>query len=114
MNERTLQPARHQPTRAARSRARMTGRLTIVTGAVIGLIGVIAARAAPASGPSSDAYSVVDLGTLGGTVSEGAGITYPGVISGFAATAAGVTDAALWREGQIVDLGTLGGTSAVA
>lgn len=75
---------------------------------------LIAEQAAPASGPSADLYSVVDLGTLGGTVSEGAGISHSGVISGFAATAAGVTDAALWRDGQIVDLGTLGGTSAVA
>ena len=115
MKARTQEPARRGPTLAARSRATVTGRLTTgATGAVIALVVVIAAQAAPASGHSSDRYSVVDLGTLGGTVSEGAGISHPGVISGFASTAAGVTDAVLFRDGQIVDLGTLGGTSAVA
>jgi probable HAF family extracellular repeat protein len=85
-----------------------------VVGAAIALILAFAGQAAPDSGPAGARYSAVDLGTLGGTVSEGAGISHPGVISGFASTAAGVVDAAVWRHGQIVDLGTLGGTSAVA
>ena len=84
-----------------------------MAGAAIGLIVAIAGQASP-SASSAQGYTVVDLGTLGGTVSEGAGISHPGMISGFAATAVGVTDAALWQDGQIVDLGTLGGTSAVA
>jgi len=92
----------------------MTRTMTIgMAGAAIALIVAITGQAAPTAS-SAQRYSVVDLGTLGGTVSEGAGISHPGLISGFAATAAGVTDAALWRDGQIVDLGTLGGMSAVA
>jgi probable HAF family extracellular repeat protein len=59
-------------------------------------------------------YTVVDLGTLGGTVSQATGLDHPGVVSGLATTSGGATHAVLWEDDQIVDLGTLGGTSGVA
>jgi probable HAF family extracellular repeat protein len=93
----------------------MTRRLTIgVAGAAIALIVAITGRAAPGANPGAQQYAVVDLGTLGGAVSQATGINHPGVVSGLAATSGGATHAVLWENDQTVDLGTLGGTSGGA
>ena len=46
--------------------------------------------------PTSPEYTVVDLGTLGGTVSQATGLDHPGVVSGLATTSGGATHAVLW------------------
>jgi probable HAF family extracellular repeat protein len=84
-----------------------------VAGALVALIVAIGAQASVSSSVAQR-YAVVDLGTLGGMVSQATGINQPGVVSGLATTSGGGTHAALWDDGQIVDLGTLGGTSGVA
>jgi probable HAF family extracellular repeat protein len=60
-------------------------------------------------------YTVTDLGTLGGTSSEGVGINNQGSIAG-SARLIGDTEfhAVLWREGVRTDLGTLGGPNSAA
>ncbi|HTS16636.1 MAG TPA: hypothetical protein VMP11_03605 [Verrucomicrobiae bacterium] len=57
----------------------------------------------------------IDLGTLGGSYSEGFGINASGQVAGSAYTSNGVMHAALWANGNpAVDLGTLGGPSSQA
>jgi probable HAF family extracellular repeat protein len=58
-------------------------------------------------------YSVVNLGTLGGTVSAAEGNSENGWISGFSTLSGDEQEhAVLWRKGRIVDLGTLGGPNS--
>lgn len=57
-------------------------------------------------------YTVVDLGTLGGTSSLAGGISNTGWIEGYATLANGDSNAVLWRNGKIMDLGTLGGPNS--
>jgi len=53
--------------------------------------------------------ALTDLGTLGGTTSNGASINRDGVVAGWASRADGVLRAAFWSSGSAVDLGSLGG-----
>jgi probable HAF family extracellular repeat protein len=88
---------------------------TLMLGGVVLILGGAGiSQAAPASPPEAQAYTAVDLGTLGGPNSRATGINHEGVVAGLAATSAGATHAVLWQDGQVVDLGTLGGTSGVA
>lgn len=57
--------------------------------------------------------SIVDLGTLGGTLSDGTGINASGQVAGTSAVANGNSHAFFWNGSSMVDLGTLGGTSSV-
>jgi len=58
---------------------------------------------------------IIDLGTLGGTVSEAHAVNDAGEVVGWALDTNGVSRAFLWRNGSMQDLGTLpGGTSAGA
>jgi probable HAF family extracellular repeat protein len=52
---------------------------------------------------------MTDLGTLGGTMSEAAGINDLGQVVGQASLANGYSHAFLWSSGHMTDLGTLGG-----
>jgi probable HAF family extracellular repeat protein len=57
-------------------------------------------------------YRVVDLGTLGGTISAGNAINNIGWITGFSSDASGAQLATLWANGAKIALGTLGGPSS--
>lgn len=58
-------------------------------------------------------YSVIDLGTLGGSSSRAFGLNDNGEVVGYAATATAI-HAFLYSNGSMTDLGTLGGTSSQA
>jgi probable HAF family extracellular repeat protein len=72
----------------------------------------LAAQQDPAQ-PQS--YTVIDLGTLGGTFSFGGGVNEQGWVNGESSLPGDQTQHAfLWRNGVIVDLGTLGGPSSAS
>ena len=63
---------------------------------------------------ASNGGALQDLGTLGGTYSEGFGVNDSGQVTGFSNTANGDTHAFLSGSngGALQDLGTLGGTAS--
>lgn len=98
---------------------------------VLGFMGVVAimpmatyvSKAAPLLAPvaaplsASSAYTITDLGTLGGSSSVAYDINNVGQIAGESNTASGSSHAALWHVGvvtSVLDLGTLSGGSSVA
>jgi probable HAF family extracellular repeat protein len=54
------------------------------------------------------AYTITDLGTLGGAVSVGLGLNASGQVTGYSDTATGGQHAFLYSGGAMTDLGTLG------
>src|SRR5688500_8724284 len=54
-------------------------------------------------------YSVIDLGTLGGSFSQADDINAFGQVVGRSARSSGDRHAFLWQNGVMADLGTLGG-----
>jgi probable HAF family extracellular repeat protein len=68
------------------------------------------------SGTGQIHYSVINLGTLGGTESNGfGGVNNRGWVTGDANLAGDLNEhAALWRDGVITDLGTVGGPNSSA
>jgi probable HAF family extracellular repeat protein len=61
----------------------------------------------PPDPPTGPAYTVVDLGTLGGTYSHAYDINNFGQIVGDSTTSGGVGHAFLWENNSMTDLGTL-------
>ena len=59
-------------------------------------------------------YSVIDLGTLGGTISHADDINASGQVVGWSARSSGIEHAFLWQNGIMTDLGTLGGSYSTA
>jgi probable HAF family extracellular repeat protein len=58
-------------------------------------------------------YSLTDLGTFGGTVSESYGINNSGTVVGFAYTTGNAATLAFsYSSGVMTNLGTLGGTNS--
>lgn len=80
-------------------------------GAVI-CLPVLALGVAMAQQPPTDAstiYTITDLGTLGGSGSEGKALNNQGQVVGDALTADGSIHAFLWQNGKMTDLGTAPG-----
>jgi probable HAF family extracellular repeat protein len=60
-------------------------------------------------------YSVIDLGTLGGTSSVAYSVNHRGWVAGAASLPGNTAQhAVLWRKGRKMDLGTLGGPNSTA
>ena len=73
----------------------------------------LAAQNQPGQGKRQVRYTVINLGTLGGTSSNASGINSRGWVVGDANLAGDTTEhASLWRNGVITDLGTLGGLNS--
>ena len=91
----------------------MKGRKSIYL-TVISLLAVLAPsiRFTAQDPPVPRHYRVIDLGTLGGTVSAGNAINNIGWVTGFSGEASGVQLATLWAKGAQIPLGTLGGPSS--
>jgi probable HAF family extracellular repeat protein len=77
------------------------------------LINALGVALALASGPAwAITYRLTDLGTLGGSESQGVALNASGQATGFSTTAGGETHAFLWDGTTMLDLGTLGGTDS--
>ena len=62
----------------------------------------------------ANTYTVVDLGTLGGTFSVGQAINNSGQVAGYSSLGDGSEHAFLYGGGSMTDLGTLGGTYSLS
>jgi probable HAF family extracellular repeat protein len=86
---------------------------TILLAVLLTLARLAAQEQAPPNGRHFQHYTETDLGTLGGTFSQGFGINNEECVDGHA-TLSGDTalHAFLWRKGVMTDLGTLGGPNS--
>jgi probable HAF family extracellular repeat protein len=95
-----------------RTRTRKTTAMVIAV--VLGVGGWAVGTLATAPSASAAAYTIVDLGTLGGTTSTARAVNLNGQVVGWSATASGRNHAFLWQDGVMTDLGTLGGVESYA
>ena len=84
----------------------MLRRIALVASAAL----VVAYAPPPVSAQSAD-WSRVDLGTLGGSISQAHVINDRGQVVGHSMTATGQRHAFLWEDGVMTDLGTLPGST---
>ena len=93
----------------------MVTRKATTGGRWVGAAVSIAMLLVPASGLAQDAaYTLADLGTLGGNKSVALGINGAGHVVGFAETADGRTHAFVYLKSGLIDLGTFGGDESYA
>jgi len=93
--------------------------LTCITAMTVFAMPAIPARLAAQDQQEHDKrqarYTVINLGTLGGTESGANGINNKGWVTGYSNLQGDQSEhAVLWRKGEITDLGTLGGPTSVA
>lgn len=93
---------------------RLIGMAALVCTAALIPAVLAAGSPAAASTAAGHRYRLIDLGTLGGKVSEAFGLNQRGDAVGSSSTRDGQTHAFLWRNGKMTDLGTLGGNSSAA
>jgi probable HAF family extracellular repeat protein len=86
-------------------------RVSTSIGTVVAALTAALVMAAPAG---AAAYTVTDLGTLGGASSGATDLNEAGAVVGWSRTAAGQVHATVWRGGRIIDIGTLGGPQSSA
>ena len=87
---------------------------SIAASTVLATLSISLPLAAQESGSIPNQYSVIDLGTLGGSASNGfGGVNSRGWVTGDANLAGDQTEHAfLWRDGVMTDVGTLGGLNS--
>jgi len=91
----------------------LLGLMTIILLLATNLPASAQEQGAKQSGPPVR-YTLTDLGTLGGTFSQGFGVNEKGWVVGFSTTEGdSALHAFLWRDGVMTDLGTLGGGDPV-
>ena len=79
------------------------------------LVGTLGVALALASGSAlAITFRLTDLGTLGGSYSQGVAINASGQVTGTSNTADEATHAFLWDGTTMQDLGTLGGSRSEA
>jgi probable HAF family extracellular repeat protein len=81
---------------------------------ILALTALAALGLGAASPAAAQTYTLQNLGTLGGTVTNAYGINSLGQVVGASATAAGIFHAFLYNAGKTSDLGTLGGDISIA
>src|SRR6185369_7866059 len=84
---------------------------TFITVVLIVWLMIVAVSPVRAQGSG---YSILDLGTLGGSSSYVSAINDRGQVVGYSETSSGETHAFLWKKGTMTDLGTLGGGASEA
>ena len=93
----------------------MWNRVRIAFTFVVPLILLLVSGSGPvaAGKPHAPTYTIIDLGTLGGSSSYASGINARGQVVGDSSTATGEGHAFLWEAGTgMQDLGTLGGSDS--
>ena len=88
-------------------------RIGILVAALTVLLALSGAGTVPAARGAA-AYTITEIGTLGGPTSLATDVNATGQVVGAADTAAGQSHAFLWADGVLTDLGTLGGPASLA